>query len=395
VNSSRAPEQVSAFSMPRFTCGQRLCEKGVAEMHILHVLEELKPSGAEVMLQSAARHWRDCGLQSEILSLGANLGIYASVLSRAGYNIHYMGPPRTFQDLWNLRDFLKAHHYDAVHIHLERASFWIALMAYNARVRKIAYTSHGMFRFEGSLRLERCLQRWIMRQLMKVRMVSISPSSERNEREQFGNGTVMIPNWFDDSRYTPPSMEDRDIARKQLGISEGVTVFTSVGGCWPYKNHGAILKAIANISGSDRPLLYVHIGQEKEGCPERKMTEAMGISDRVRFLGIVSDVVPILHASDVYIMPSLAEGFGIAAVEAMGTGLPAILSDVPGLTDFREAGEGIRWVQPTPESIREGILHFLETPASIRREMGSLLSRYAHEYFSAETGALSYSRLYR
>lgn len=234
-----------------------------------------------------------------------------------------------------------------------------------------------------------------MRNLLKVRMVSISPSSERNEHEQFRNPTVMIPNWFDDSRYRPPSMQDRQRARTQLEIPEGATVFTSVGGCWPYKNHVAILKAIAEVPPRLPPFLYLHVGQESEGCPERKMAEGMGISHRVRFLGIVPDVVPILHASDVYIMPSLAEGFGIAAVEAMGVGLPAILSDVPGLTDFREAGEGIRWVNPLPESIREGMLRFLEMCACHRHEMGLRLSRYAHSQFSAETGARAYSSLYR
>src|SRR5207249_3719594 len=132
-----------------------------------------------------------------------------------------------------------------------------------------------------------------------------------------------------------------------------------------------------------------------EGCPERKLAETMAASDRVHFLGIVPDILPVLYASDVYVMPSVCEGFGVAAVEAMGAGLPAILSDVTGLCDFREAGEGIYWVEPTPESITKGIRYFLHVSSSDRRRMGSKLSGYVHEHFSVEKGAGAYASLYR
>jgi glycosyltransferase involved in cell wall biosynthesis len=363
-------------------------------MRILHILEELKPSGAEVMLHAAASYWREEGFESDILSVGTVLGAYASPLEKAGYHIHHIRFSPSYEFLSSVRSFLRQQRYDAVHIHLERANLWYALLAYNSGARKLAYTSHGIFLFNGALRIERCIQRWIMRRLIGVKMVSISPSGERSERERFANTTVIIPNWFDSSKYKPPSIEERYASRKGLGISSDVTIVTSVGGCWGYKNHGSIIKSLAAIP-THIPLVYVHVGQEGEGCPERKVAEAMGVASRVRFLGIVSDILPILHASDAYIMPSMSEGFGIAAVEAMGAGLPVILSNVPGLCDFREAGEGIYWVEPTPESIAKGIVHFLDVPATDRREMGLKLSDYAHRHFAVEKGAGAYARLYR
>jgi glycosyltransferase involved in cell wall biosynthesis len=141
--------------------------------------------------------------------------------------------------------------------------------------------------------------------------------------------------------------------------------------------------------------VYLHVGQEGEGCPERKFAETTGVFGRVRFLGIVPDILPVLHGSDVFIMPSIYEGFGIAAVEAMGAGLPTILSDVPGLCEFREAGDGIYWVEPTPQSVVEGILHFLAIPAADRREMGADLSSYVHRHFGVENGAGAYALLYK
>jgi glycosyltransferase involved in cell wall biosynthesis len=360
---------------------------------VLHILEELKPSGAEVMLQVAAPYWREQGFESEILSVGTVLGAYTPVLERAGYRIHHIQFSSSYAFLRAVYRFFRQQSYDAVHIHLERANLWYALLAYISGTRKLAYTSHGMFLFKGALRIERSIQRWIMRTFLKVQMVSISPSGRRSELERFGNETTVISNWFDSTKYKLPSMEQRHASRRDLGTPADVMIITSVGGCWSYKNHESIIEAIARLP-INSPVVYLHVGQEGAGCPERKLAGTMGVSNRVRFLGIVPDILPILHASDVYIMPSVCEGFGIAAVEAMGAGLPTILSDVPGLCDFRGAGEGIYWVKPTPESVKKAILHFLDVPAADRREMGAKLSSYAHTHFGVERGAAAYAALY-
>ena len=346
------------------------------------------------MLHSASPYWKQQGLQCEILAVGSARGSYASALEEAGYRVYYIPFSPSYLFLREIWRFLLEQRYDAVHIHLERANFWYAILAYFARTRKIAYTSHGLFRFTGGLRLERSVQRWIMRKLLGVQMISISESSERCEREQFGNHTITIHNWFDSDKFTLRSAQDRFRARTVLGFSDEVTVITSIGGCWPYKNHSVILEAMSRIPASI-PLLYVHVGQEEAGFPERKRAGTLGIIGRVRFLGIVPDVLPILQASDLYVMPSTFEGFGIAAAEAMGAGLPAILSGVPGLSDFRDAGDGIYWVEPTPESVAKAIFEFLEVARPDRLEVGKHLSEYVHERFSAEQGARAYSQLYQ
>jgi glycosyltransferase involved in cell wall biosynthesis len=368
-------------------------------MRILHILEEIKPSGAEAMLQAAAPYWREQGFESDILSVGNTLGAYAPALEKSGYRIHHIQFSPSCAFLRSVLSFLKRQRYDAIHIHLERANFWYALLAYISGTRKLAYSIHGTFLFRRGLRIERCIQRWIMRSFFGVKMVSISPSVERNEREKFSNDSILIPNWFDSTKYKPPSMEERYASRYILDIPDDVTTITSVGGCWSYKNHSAIIKAIAGLS-TNSPIVYLHVGQEAEGYPERKLAEMMGASNRVRFLGIVPDVLPILYASDVYIMPSIVaekitEGFGVAAMEAMGAGLPAILSDVPGLCDFRDGGEDIYWAEPISESLARAIQHFRDVPASERREMGLRLSSYVHRHFAVEKGAGAYARLYQ
>ena len=70
------------------------------------------------------------------------------------------------------------------------------------------------------------------------------------------------------------------------------------------------------------------------------MAQSLGIAERVTFLGWRSDVASVLKASDIYVHSTDAEGFGIAACEAMAAGLPVVASDVPGLAQIVK-GAGI------------------------------------------------------
>lgn len=363
-------------------------------MRVLHILNELKPSGVEVMLYTAAPYWHEQGLEGHILCTGSVVGEYAAKLEEAGYNINHIPLSRSHDFLLSVYRFLKQQHYDAIHIHTERANFWYALLAFISGNRCIIRSIQNVFPFRTMLRLKRFIQRGIMQRILGVKMVSASPSVKYTEWKTFRNPSVVIPNWFDSSTFKPPSRNDRYVARKTLGISNDVMIITSVGGCWSFKNHSSIIEAVARLPKA-ASILYLHVGPEMDGHPERRLAETMGASDRVRFLGSVINIAPILYASDVYAMCSFYEGFGVAATEAMGAGLPAILSDVPGLRDFREVCKDIYWVEPTPESTLEAIHYFLDLPASDRREAGLRLSSCVHRHYGVKAGAGAYGQLYR
>jgi glycosyltransferase involved in cell wall biosynthesis len=362
-------------------------------MRVLHILNELKPSGAEVMLYTAAPYWRAQGIEGHILSTGARPGGFASVLEEAGYRIHHIPFSDSYSFLTRIYALLTDNKYDALHIHTERANFWYALAGYLSGHKRIVRTVHNVFLFKGKLRIERLVQRWLVHRILGVKCVSISPSVEEIELRTFHNFSQRVSNWFDSRKFKLPSLQEKKDARKSLAIPDGTVVLTSVGGCSPVKNHSVIIEALAMLP-VDAAILYLHVGPEEDGHPERKLAQAAGASSRVRFYGTVQDITSILHASDVFVMPSLYEGCPIATIEAMGAGLPCILSDVPGLCDFREAGDGIYWVKPTAESIQKGLLHFLEMPMSTRHHAGTVLSRYAHHCFSVDRGAAAYSQLY-
>jgi glycosyltransferase involved in cell wall biosynthesis len=301
-------------------------------LRVLHILNELRFSGAERMLLAAAGRFAQQGIESTILSVGAEPGPMAARLAAAGYRLEQLPFAASAAFLARLRRHV-AGRFDVVHLHAERGYFWLALAVRAAGVRAIVRTIHAGFAFTGALRLERRIQRALLRRA-GVKQVAISPSVQEIEQDRFGNPTLLIPNWYDDRHFRPPTPAERAAARAALGLADGQTAVACVGNCEAVKDHPTLLRALAIAPGRDR-LVLLHAGAEQAGAPERRLCEELGIAHQVRFLGAVDDVRPVLHAADLFVMCSLREGFGLAAIEALACGVPAVLTDVPGLRDLR------------------------------------------------------------
>jgi glycosyltransferase involved in cell wall biosynthesis len=363
-------------------------------MRVLHVLNELRHSGAETMLRGAGSYWKAQGIDGEILCTGEVPGSYTASLQDAGYRVHHLPFQRSIWFLHSVYRFLRGRQFDAVHIHTERAGFWYAGLAYMTGHRRIIRSLHSIFPFTGRLRARRWAQRLIMRRVFGVRMVAVSVSVMGVERRTFHNPCLVIPNWFDSGWYRPALPEERKAARATFGIERGVMAIASVGNCSPIKNHTAVLRAIANIP-RDVNILYLHAGEERDSTGERELSEEEGIAGRIRFLGPVPDARAVLHACDLFVMPSLGEGFGVAAIEAMGAGVPVVCSDVEGLRDFRGVSAAIHWIEPSAACVEAAILHFYRLGAAERRTIGEQLSESAHRRLGIAAGAASYSAVYR
>jgi glycosyltransferase involved in cell wall biosynthesis len=352
-------------------------------MRVLHVLNTLCPSGAETMLRAAAGRWREQGIEGEIVSTGAETGPYAEELRAAGYRIHHLPFAKSARFLWAFYRLVREGGYEAVHLHTERATFWYAALAWAGGQRRLVRTIHGAFGFAGPLRVRRGVQRWVMRRVFGVRMAACSESVAALEWERFRNPVTVPGNWFDSARY---------VRREERAAKEGGRqVILTVGNCAAVKNHEAVIRALAGLPEVE----YVHAGCEEEGREERALAEVLGVADRVRFLGMVKDLRAVFEEADLLVMPSLQEGLGVAAIEAMGAGVPVLLADVKGLRDFRRLSGAVRYCAPDAEGVARGVRDFLALPAGERAAIGAELSEMAHRQFGVGAGAGRYAALYR
>jgi len=120
----------------------------------------------------------------------------------------------------------------------------------------------------------------------------------------------------------------------------------------------------------------------------KRLAISMGVAERVRFLGRVSDerLPEVYAACDVFALPSVSrlEAFGIVALEAMSTGKPVIVADIPGVREMIEDGrDGLLADPMNPRDLAEKIRRLLSDPEA-RRTMGARGREKVLESFSIE-----------
>lgn len=143
----------------------------------------------------------------------------------------------------------------------------------------------------------------------------------------------------------------REEARKKYGIPESIFLILSVGRVTQQKGYEYLIEATAMLSEQGmKNILFLIIGAEEQklSVALRANIQKKKLSETLRFLGPMDhcDVVGYLSAADVFCMPSLWEGFGIAAVEAMMLGKPVVASNIDGLREIVYHGEDGLLVPP-------------------------------------------------
>lgn len=124
-------------------------------------------------------------------------------------------------------------------------------------------------------------------------------------------------------RFDPTVREQK---RSELGLNNKL-IIGHIGRFSPEKNQGFLVDVMKIIHAENKNacLLFVGDGPEKDVVIEKARSN--GLMDCVQFLGIRKDVEQLLQAIDVFVMPSLFEGFPVVLVEAQAAGLPCIISD--------------------------------------------------------------------
>lgn len=357
-------------------------------MRVLHVLNELRSSGAEVGLEKAGGRWEELGIQSTILATGQERGPFASNLERAGYEVRHLAFTGDARFLGSYARLIRRRDFDVVHVHTERAFVYLCLAARLAGAG-VVRTIRANYPFEGHLARRRTWQRRIAR-FAGTRFVAISPSVAANERRRFRNPTWQIDNWIDTEYFRPPSAEERLLARGQLGVPDESFAVVTVANCAPVKNHTALLNALAQLPD---PWSWLHVGDEEAGLPERVQAERLGVLGSCRFLGR-RDPLTALHAADLFAMPSLYEGLGMATIEALSTGLPALLTDVPGNRDLAALEAATRFCTTDSSGLAEGLHDALHVARSFDdRDPGEQHDEIAGRYGVAR-GVSAYFEVY-
>lgn len=311
-------------------------------MKILHVLNELKFSGAEIMYVDAAKNFQQLGCKLYVLNTSTKLGDFSDFFCKAGYQVLHKPYPKNFYQrirYYNeIIQFIKNEKIDVIHTHRASMKFGMAYCAWKAHCKSI-YTFHNVFKSHWYSYPINFLQRWIAKHIFKCTFQTISDSVYNNEKKYYFNNSIKIYNWYGDTRFYPAKLNEKETIRQKLNIPLDSLVIISVGGCSPIKRHTDIIKALPQIIKQYPNTIYLHLGEGKSLEEERKLAQELNVQEYIRFYGNQSNVRKFLIASDLYLMPSKHEGIPITTIECMACKIPTILYNVPGLCDFNKENE--------------------------------------------------------
>lgn len=189
----------------------------------------------------------------------------------------------------------------------------------------------------------------------------------------------VIPNGVDPSRYSPDNVTRyRDEVREQLSLTPGGQVVLFLGGDWLRKGLAQAIEALSLLAGSEANLLVVGLGN----IPYYgNLAKRCRVDDRVIFTGQTKEAWKYYAASDVYLLPSLYEPFGLSILEAMASGLPVLVSRDSGAAELiRDGVDGLLIQEPRDVTELSAKLGALLKDKNLRARLGRQARRTALQY---------------
>ena len=348
-------------------------------MKVLHLLNELHPSGMERMLVSGAPYFKEFGVESIVVGQGLNHP-YSSALRGAGHRVITIAPIKSVSGPTGFARLVRETQPDVVHIHSEEFFAASVDLAHWAWPRaRIVRTFHSYFLATGWWGVKRRAQGLLSDRYVSA-FVALSEEMATHERS-FGRECEVVGNWVDD-RFLSDTQAS--------GYDEGADVVV-VGNCAPVKNHEVILDAALGLG-----LTVAHLGQvDGASAEERRLLHELGASGLL-LESAPGDPYPWLRSARVFGMPSRREGFPVALAEAIAMGRRCVVPDIPGfqwagrypLVNFVAGYRTRDWGQALQSCV--------QSSRSGASEEAELLQRQeARKLLSAEIGVKRYVEIYR
>ncbi len=196
----------------------------------------------------------------------------------------------------------------------------------------------------------------------------------------------VIPNGVDLERFRPASAQERDHARRALAIDDDAFVVAFVGHEFDRKG---LPIAMAAIRGVPTAILLVVGGTTEMIRRDSAQAAGLGVGTRVRFVGSDPDPIPFLRASDVFVLPSAYESYGLVITEALASGIPVVATPVGVAADVIVDGENGYLAPANPEAFEERLAQIAAADLESLRQS----ARQSVSEHSGQDAARRYLRL--
>jgi glycosyltransferase involved in cell wall biosynthesis len=362
---------------------------GGVENHVFALCKQSRTSGCHITLVSLV----NCEAREDFKALGIPIFTLSDSMSWS------LRPLRCVIQLVHV---LRQIRPDVVHLHGIRPILVGSLACTIARMGPVVSSLHGAYSLMAMDRHGK-INKWLLGIAKMFHWLGFTLSDRlvldcenlKNEVREVYHGinpdieeilrrkVRVVHNGIDLSQFD--GIDTLPDIRKQIGIpSDSLVVGTVTRLDEPKKGIGILLKAASCLLTEGLDIHFVVAGDGDAQKPLEATSRNLGIANRVHFLGRVEDIRPIYRTLDVFVLPSLSEGFPTVNLEAMASGLPVVTTDVGGSTEAIRNGVNGLVVPPGDDgALAHAIRQLCEDPNK-RKTMGAIGKNMVGEDFGSE-----------
>ncbi len=360
-------------------------------MRIVHLVIGGEVAGGQVVALRLARAARDRG--HEVSFVSPTPGQFLGRVEAEGMRAHVLpiSGALDVRAVARLRALLRRERADILHTHGHFSGNVVGRLS--GRLAGTAVIAHmhveNAFRAGGvGRRMQVALDNATARLCASIVAVSDATRNALLEQGYPEARTITIHNGIEPAEPVEPAA---------LDLPDGAPRLLEVARLCDVKGQRELIRALARLERKDALVLLAGEDLESGGAFRRGLeqeAEALGVGNRVHFLGYRGDVPALLEAADVFVLPSWVEGLPLGVLDAMARGKPVVAGAVGGTPELVADGETGLLVPPRDVgALVHALDELLRDPARARR-LGEAGRARALEEFSADTAAERVLRLY-
>ena len=295
-------------------------------MRVLQVFESLNVGGAQNFIMNIYRNIDRKKIQFDFLV--HNEGFFDEEVIKMGGKIYYLkyiseiGP---YQYKKELQKFLEMHNeYKIIHSHVNKTSGVILNVAKKCNIPLRISHSHST-NDSGNI-LVKIYKAYLKNILNKSANFKIACSKEAGEWLYGDSEYIIIKNAIEIKKFKYDEIK-RNALRKKMNIGSKDVVIGHVGRFSTVKNHEFLLKIFKEYLTKNSNSFLILIGDGELKQEIERMSETMGIRNKIKFLGNIENPSDYYNVMDIFIMPSLYEGIPLTLIEAQVNGIQILASD--------------------------------------------------------------------
>ena len=180
----------------------------------------------------------------------------------------------------------------------------------------------------------------------------------------------IVYNGIDTKHFTPVPRDTRRVLRRDMQIPEDAVVVVSTARLAELKRLDRLIRAFGALSFGQSDLWLLLTGDGPLRDELKGLAQSVNNQENISFLGFVEDVCPVLRASDIYVLPSDEEAFGLALAEAMACELVCVATKTVGPSEIIEDGVNGFLTDLTYDGILKGLDRALRLGIEERQAIG-------------------------